>query len=126
VVLVAPGAPHRDAAQDEHADEGDDLEAVGAAVPVDSEVGDREQSCPVEDDPRPDRPARDLLAPLPPHDVDEERNREEEGDARDDQQREQRRLQLQRDDDRDDGEDDQEPARRRVHVAEEGSHVPVM
>ena len=63
-MLVAPGPPHGEAAEDEHADEGKDLEPVRAAVPVDGEIGDGEERGAVEDDTGARRPLRDVLPAL--------------------------------------------------------------
>src|SRR5581483_1783680 len=125
-VLVSPGPPHGEAAEDEHPEERDDLEAVSAAVRVRAQVGDGEHRPTVEDGRGPHRPLRDLLPPFAPDEVDEERDREQERDPRQDPQRGQRRLELQDDDDRDDRENDEEPAHGRVHPGEERAHVPVM
>ena len=97
-MLVPPGAVHREAAEDEHGDEGEDLDAVRAAVPVGGEVGDGEQRRAVEDDAGAHAPLPDLLAALAPHEVDEERDREEERDPGDDEQRDERHLEPQEDD----------------------------
>src|SRR5262249_50814621 len=125
-VLVPPGPPHGEAREDEHSEEGEHLEPVRAAVPVDADVGDCKHRGAVESDRRPQGPLRDLFATLAPDEEDEERDREQKGDAREDPKRGERGLELQHDDDRNDREDDQEPAQCRVHPGEERSHVPVM
>jgi hypothetical protein len=76
----------------------------------------------VEDGPRAPRPARDLAAAFAPEHVDEERDREEEGDPREQEERRQRPLELQDVDDPRDQEDHEEPAKRPIHVREPASH----
>src|SRR6266496_2874672 len=75
-VLVAPGAPHRDAAESEHGDEGEDLVADRAAVPVGSDIRDGDDRRSVKDPLRARRPHRDPLAPLAPDEEDEVRDGE--------------------------------------------------
>ena len=81
-----------------------------------------QQRSAVERDLRPRRPRLDVLAPVPPEQVDEERDREEERDLGD-QHRARRAstYEVEHDDDERDQRDDQEAAQRRVHSGEAAS-----
>src|SRR5512133_638491 len=123
-VLVAPGAPHGDAAEHEDGDEGEDLVADGAAVPVDADVCDRHDRSAVEDPLRARRPHRDALSLLAPGEEDEVCDRENEGDAREDVERGHRLLELEDDDQPGDRREDQQTPHERINAREE-AHVAV-
>src|SRR4029453_15282512 len=106
VVLGAPDAPHRERAQPEDDEERDRVQAARASPEVDAERRDTEDRRAVERDIGATGPQRDRAPLLAPHEIDEERNREEERDARKQEESRDRRLQRQRDDDRRDCSED--------------------
>ena len=122
--LVAPDAPEREAADQQHDEEDEGVEAlVASAEDEPADVDDEQRGGAVEDGLRALRPHADVAAALAPEHVDEEGDREEEGDAREQEERRQRRLQLQHDDHDRDQRDDHHPAQERVHLRDEAPHA---
>ena len=86
---------------------------------------DDQHAAAVEHDLRAARPRRDVAAPLAPDEVDEDGDREEEGDPRRSAERDAAPSPAsQHDDDEHDHGDDQEPPQRRVHVVRRSASSP--
>src|SRR5919201_2267043 len=117
-MLFTPHPPERVTTGDEHGHEGEHLEAALGIGGEDgrADVCHRERNRSVEHDARACPPHGDLLAPLAPEQVEEERDREEEGDTREQEEADQRDLQLQDGDDDRDHEDDREAPKRGIHL----------
>ena len=113
-VLVSPGAEHRKAAEREDHEERDRVEADGALEDVVADRDHDQGGTAVERDERATRPERDLVPAFAPEEEEEERDRQEEGDAREDLQRRQCGVQVEHDDRERDRRNDQESAQRRM------------
>src|SRR5215208_5061914 len=107
-VAVTPDPPHGKSRAGDHADEAE-LLVAGPPVPeVEAESSDDQKRGPVEHEALARGPALDLPASLAPEDVDEESDRQEEGDSKQHPDRRQRGVEVENHDDERDQPDDEE------------------